>query len=201
MSGDTFFQRFIGAYTSNQCLTISGRTPEGNDATNDVTYMCLQSAARHKLHDPTLSLCLHKDSPIGLFEADIETAKIVGGIPTLENTDLIIDILHKRGLSIEDARNFCVVGCVEITGSGCEFANPSAPFSNTFININSVLLQAISWTGISRSIISTNTSVSERYPFLWHQRRLTAAWKTAVISWPAEQNTMRPAAQFSASGP
>jgi formate C-acetyltransferase len=35
------------------------------------------------------------------------------------------------------------VGCVETTGSGCEFANPSAPFSRTFLNINNVLLQAI----------------------------------------------------------
>jgi formate C-acetyltransferase len=35
------------------------------------------------------------------------------------------------------------VGCVEITGSGCEFANPSGPFSKSFLNINNVLLQAI----------------------------------------------------------
>lgn len=150
MSGDTFFQRFIGAYTSNQRLTLSGRKPDGSDATNEVTYLCLQASARLKLHDPTLSLCMHKDSPAGLYEAGIETAKIVGGIPTLENTDLIIDILYKRGMALEDARNFCVVGCVEITGSGCEFANPSAAFSNTFLNINNILLQAVN-NGVSLS--------------------------------------------------
>lgn len=143
VSGPVFLMRVIGAYSNNMRMTLGGRTADGSDASNEATYLCLQSAARLKLHDPTLSLGLHKDSPDGLWEAGIETAKIVGGIPTLENADLIIDILHERGLSIEDARNYCVVGCIEVTGSGCEFANPSAPFSKTFLNINNVLLQAI----------------------------------------------------------
>jgi pyruvate formate-lyase/glycerol dehydratase family glycyl radical enzyme len=143
VSGPVGLTRVIGAYSNNMRMTLAGRKPDGSDATNDATYLCLQSAARLKLHDPTLSLGLHKDSPEELWEAGIETAKIVGGIPTLENTDLIIDILHKRGLAIEDARNYCTVGCVETTGSGCEFANPSAPFSKSFLNINNVLLQAI----------------------------------------------------------
>ncbi len=132
-----------GAYSNNLRITIAGRKPDGSDATNEVTYLCLQSAARLKLHDPTLSLGLHKESPQGLLEAGIETSKIVYGIPCIENADLIIDVLHKRGLSIEDARNYCVVGCVEITGSGCEWANVSAPFSKTWVNVNNVLLQAI----------------------------------------------------------
>jgi pyruvate formate-lyase/glycerol dehydratase family glycyl radical enzyme len=143
VSGPVPLTRVIGAYSNNMRMTLAGRKPDGTDATNSATYLCLQSAARLKLHDPTLSLGLHQDSPAELWEAGIETAKIVGGIPTLENADLIIDILHKRGLAIEDARNYCIVGCVESTGSGCEFANPSAPFSKTFLNINNVLLQAI----------------------------------------------------------
>ena len=143
VSGPVFLTRVIGAYSNNMRMTLGGRKADGSDATNEATYLCLQSAARLKLHDPTLSLGLHKDSPVELMQAGIETAKIVGGIPTLENVDLIIDILHKRGLAIEDARNYCVVGCIEVTGSGCEFANPSAPFSKTFLNINNVLLQAI----------------------------------------------------------
>jgi formate C-acetyltransferase len=148
-SADLFFngpERLIhvtGAYSNNVRITIAGRTTDGSDATNEATYLCLQSAARLKLHDPTLSMGIHKDSPEGLLEAGIETSKIVHGIPCIENADLIIDVLHKRGLTIEDARNYCVVGCVELTGSGCEWANVSGPFSNTWVNINNVLLQAI----------------------------------------------------------
>ena len=124
VSGPVFLTRIIGAYSNNMRMTLAGRKSDGSDATNEVTYLCLQSAARLKLHDPTLSLGLHKDSPEELWEAGIETAKIVGGIPTLENADLIIDILHKRGLAIEDARNYCVVGCIETTGSGLRVCQP-----------------------------------------------------------------------------
>ena len=143
VSGPVGLTRVIGAYSNNMRMTLAGRKPDGSDATNEATYLCLQSAARLKLHDPTLSLGLHRDSPVELMRGWHRNGKTVGGIPTLENVDLIIDILHKRGLAIEDARNYCVVGCIEVTGSGGEFANPSAPFSRTFLNINNVLLQAI----------------------------------------------------------
>ena len=143
LAGNSMMNHFIGAYSNNQRLTISGRRPDGTDATNNATYLCLQSAARLMLHDPTLSLCLHKDSPPALREAGIETVKRVGGIPTFENTDLIINLLNQRGLPLEEARNFCVIGCVEMSGSGCEFSNVSSPYSKTFFNVSNVVLQAI----------------------------------------------------------
>jgi pyruvate formate-lyase/glycerol dehydratase family glycyl radical enzyme len=143
LSGPTFLLRVAGAYSNNMRITIGGRRPDGSDATNEATYLCLQSAARLQLHDPNLSLALHEDSPDDLWEAGIETSKRVGGIPTLDNADRIAEILHHRGLAMEDARDFCVCGCVEYSGSGCEYANASGPFSKAFVNINNMLLLAI----------------------------------------------------------
>lgn len=142
-SGPLMISRVAGVYSNNLRMTIGGRKPDGSDATNEATFLCLQSSARLRLHDPNLSLGLHKDSPDELLEAGIETSKIVYGIPCIENADLIIDILHKRGLAIEDARNYCVVGCIELSGSGCEWSNVSSPYSKGFMNIANVLLQAI----------------------------------------------------------
>ena len=143
LSGPAGMASALGSYSNNMRITIGGRKKDGTDATNRVTYMLLQCSARLKLHDPTLSLCVHKDTPAELWEEGLETAKINGGIPTFDNCDLIISVLQKRGLALEDARNFCVVGCVEISGSGCEFSNVSAPFSKTFVSMGNVLLQAI----------------------------------------------------------
>lgn len=142
-SGPMMISRIAGAYSNNLRITIGGRKPDGSDATNEATFLCLQSASRLKLHDPNLSLGLHRDSPDELIEAGIETSKIVYGIPCIENADLIIDVLHKRGLAIEDARNYCVVGCVELSGSGCEWSNVSSPFSKGFLNIVNVLVQSL----------------------------------------------------------
>ena len=142
-SGPIIITRVAGSYSNNLRITIGGRKPDGSDATNEATFLCLQSAARLKLHDPTLSLGIHDDSPAELIEAGIETSKIVYGIPCIENADLIIDVLHRRGLAIEDARNYCVIGCVELSGSGCEWSNVSSPCSQGFMNIINILLQAI----------------------------------------------------------
>ena len=143
LSGPIDFTASLGSYSNNMRITIGGQKKDGTDATNKATYMLLQCSARLKLHDPTLSLCVHKGTPPELWEAGLETAKINGGIPTFDNCDLIISILQARGLALEDARNFCIVGCVEISGSGCEFANVSAPFSKTFVSMGNVFLQAI----------------------------------------------------------
>jgi formate C-acetyltransferase len=133
----------MGAYTNNLRLTVGGRKKDGSDASNKASYLLLQSIARLKLHDPTLSLCVHSETPADLWEAGIETAKLNGGNPTLDNTDLIISMMKERGLSQEDANDFCVIGCVELSGSGNDFANVSAPFSMTHIRIANMVLQAI----------------------------------------------------------
>ncbi|MDR2664726.1 MAG: hypothetical protein LBC21_00415 [Oscillospiraceae bacterium] len=143
LSGPAGMTEFLGSYSNNMRITVGGRTKDGTDATNRVTYMLLQCSARLRLHDPTLSLCVHGDTPAELWEASLETAKINGGIPTFDNCDLIISTLQERGLELCDARNFCVIGCAEISGSGCEFSNVSAPFSKTFISMGNVFLQAI----------------------------------------------------------
>jgi formate C-acetyltransferase len=141
--GPSMMALLFGAYTNNMRLTIGGRKKDGTDATNDVTYSLLQSAIRLRLHDPNLSLCVHTDTPAELFQMGIQSAKINGGNPTFDNADLIISMMKQRGLSDEDSRDFCVIGCVELSGSGNDFANVSAPFSKTHIGIANIVLQAI----------------------------------------------------------
>lgn len=132
-----------GAYSNNIRITIGGLKPDGTDATNAATYMLLQTAGRLQLHDPTLSLCIHEGTPDELWEAGLETVKITGGIPTFDSCNLIVDLLVKRGLSLEDARNFCIIGCDEVSGTGCDFSNVSGPFSKTFITMPGAMVLAV----------------------------------------------------------
>jgi formate C-acetyltransferase len=142
LAGNSLMNHFIGAYSNNQRLTIGGRRPDGTDATKAATYLCCSRRAAEAARSHAVAVPAG-DSPRELWEAGIETVKRVGGIPTFENTDLIIGLLNERGLPIEAARNFCVIGCVEMSGSGCEFSNVSSPYSKTFFNVSNVVLQAI----------------------------------------------------------
>lgn len=130
-------------YTSGQLMTIGGVTRDGHDATNAVSFMMLQSAGRLVLHDPPQSLRIHKGTPRELWEAAIETTKIAGGVPTFENDDVIIPALIDRGLPIESARNYCLIGCVEPQGCGDEWACPGGNGTESFFNLLGAFLLAI----------------------------------------------------------
>ncbi len=130
-------------YTSGQLMTIGGVTRDGRDATNAVSYMMLQSAGRLVLHDPPQSFRIHKGTPQKLWEAAIETTQIAGGVPTFENDDVIIPALMARGLPLESARNYCLIGCVEPQGCGDEWACPGGTGTESFYNMLNAFLLAI----------------------------------------------------------
>jgi len=130
-------------YTSGQLMTIGGVTRDGKDATNAVSFMMLQSAGRLVLHDPPQSLRIHKGTPQELWEAAIETTQIAGGVPTFENDDVIIPALTERGLPLESARNYCLIGCVEPQGCGDEWACPGGNGTESFFNMLNAFLLGI----------------------------------------------------------
>ncbi len=130
-------------YTSGFLMTMGGVDKQGNDATNPVTYMMLQSAGRLLLHTPPQALRIHKGTPADLWELAIETTKRSGGVPTFENDDVIIPALMKRGLPLDSARNYTLIGCVEPTGCGDEWAQPGGTGCESYINLVGCLLQAI----------------------------------------------------------
>ena len=107
--------------------TIGGVDPDtGEDATNDVTYMVLESLGRLKLHDPTISLRVHEGTPDRLWGCALETSKLVGGLPLFQNDEIIIPTLRKEvGFSLRDARDYSLIGCQEIVGSGNDFPAPN----------------------------------------------------------------------------
>jgi len=130
-------------YTSGQLMTIGGVTRDGKDATNPVSFMMLQSAGRLVLHDPPQSLRIHKGTPQELWDAAIETTQIAGGVPTFENDDVIIPALMARGLPLESARNYCLIGCVEPQGCGDEWACPGGNGTESFFNLLNAFLLGI----------------------------------------------------------
>jgi len=132
-----------GGYTSNQLVTLGGVTKEDLDATNPVTFMLLQASARLVLHTPPLAMRVHSGTPAQLWEAAIETSKVVGGIPTFENDDLIIPALMKRGLSLESARNYILIGCVEPAGCGDEWPACGGTGSDTYLNLMGMMMLGI----------------------------------------------------------
>ena len=109
-----------GVGNTYQHTTIGGVDRDtGEDATNPVTYMVLETVGRLKLHDPTISLRINKNTPDKLWECALSTSKLVGGLPLFQNDEVIVPTLMKeRGFTLRDARDYGVIGCQEIVGCG-----------------------------------------------------------------------------------
>ena len=114
----------IGIGNTYLHTTVGGVDPDtGEDATNPVTYMTLETLGRLSLHDPTISLRINKNTPDKLWECAIEVNKLVGGLPLFQNDDVIIpSVMKELGFTLRDARDYALIGCQEITGSGNDYA-------------------------------------------------------------------------------
>jgi pyruvate formate-lyase/glycerol dehydratase family glycyl radical enzyme len=123
--------KIIGIGNTYLHTTIGGVDPKtGEDSSNPVTYMVLESLSRLSLHDPTISLRVNKNTPNELWALALETSTKVGGLPLFQNDDIIIPgIIKELGFTLEDARDYAIIGCQEITGSGNDYsaANGVAP--------------------------------------------------------------------------
>lgn len=151
-------------YTSGQLMTMGGVDKDGNDASNIVTYMMLQTVGRLLLHDPPQALRIHKNTPAALWEAAIETTKLAGGVPTFENDDVIIPSLMSRGLSLEDARNCTLIGCVEPAGCGTEWPACGGTGTESYMNLANALLLAINDGYTTQPMINSFMAAPEGTP-------------------------------------
>ena len=117
--------KIIGVGNTYMHTTIGGVDPvTGKDAINEVTFMVLETVGRLGLHDPTITLRLTKDSPQEIYDCAIECTKLVGGLPLYYNDEVVVPGIKKEmGWTIEEARDYALIGCQEITGSGFEYAS------------------------------------------------------------------------------
>lgn len=105
-------------YPTYQNVTIGGQTKDGKDATNDLSYLILESVAETRLTQPNLSVRLHANTPEKFLKKCAEVVSMGFGMPAFKNDEIIIPSLLSQGVSYEDAYNYAVVGCVEIAVPG-----------------------------------------------------------------------------------
>ena len=100
------------SYPEFQNLNIGGLTPDGQDATNELSYMCLTALEHVKLPQPQLSAQISTKTPHKFLLRCCELLKYGMGLPALFNSDTIVLGMVNRGKKLEDARSGSVNGCV-----------------------------------------------------------------------------------------
>ncbi len=102
-------------------VPIGGQTVDGDDATNDLSYLLLDVSSNMQLHEPTVSARIHKRTPERFMMECCEAIKAHGGgNPALFNDEVIIpsQLAYVPGISKEDAYDYSIIGCSEIAFAG-----------------------------------------------------------------------------------
>ncbi len=103
----------FAGYSLFQNLIAGGQNSEGIDATNDLSFMCIEACMHVKLPAPSLSVRVWNGSPHECLIKAAEVTRTGIGLPAYYNDEVIIPALISRGLSLEDARDYSIIGCVE----------------------------------------------------------------------------------------
>ena len=103
----------FAGYGMFQNLIVGGQNVHGMDATNDLSYMCLEAAMHVPLPQPSISIRVWNGSPEPLLLKAAALTRLGTGLPAYYNDEVIIPSIMARGLTLEDARDYCIIGCVE----------------------------------------------------------------------------------------
>jgi pyruvate formate-lyase/glycerol dehydratase family glycyl radical enzyme len=134
-----------------QNLNLGGKTKEGRDATNAISYLCLDAMIELRLAQPDVSVRIHPDTPESFLIRACELARLGTGHPKFYNEDLIAHSMASKGLSLEDSRNFSIMGCVEPRVTNKEGIH----LTGGFINIPAAVELALSdgnWRWLGKKI-------------------------------------------------
>ncbi len=119
-------------------LSLGGQTPEGEDATNPLSYLCLQVDRWVSRKQPNLSTRVHAGTPDGYWYEIARTMRRGAGHPAIFNDDVIIPGLLAYDLPVEIVRDYAQVGCVETFLPGL-----GAPWTDCYLNLAKCLELAL----------------------------------------------------------
>lgn len=103
----------FAGYGLFQNLIAGGQNAMGMDVTNDLSFMCLEATLHVRLPQPSLSVRIWNGTPDDFILKAAEVTREGMGVPAYYNDEVIIPALINRGLTMEEAREYNIIGCVE----------------------------------------------------------------------------------------
>jgi formate C-acetyltransferase len=140
--------KFFAGYQPFVNMCVGGVTREGRDATNDLTYLLMDAVRHVRIYQPSLATRMHNKSPQKYLKKIVDVIRSGMGFPAIHFDDSHIKMMLAKGVSIEDARDYCLMGCVEPQKSGRLYQWTSTAYTQWPICIELVMNHGIpQWFG------------------------------------------------------
>ncbi|HDS5785757.1 TPA: formate C-acetyltransferase [Escherichia coli] len=110
--------RYFAGFPTGYTALLGGLTENGRSAVNVLSFLCLDAYQSVQLPQPNLGVRTNAliDTPFLMKTA--ETIRLGTGIPQIFNDEVVVPAFLNRGVLLEDARDYSVVGCVELSIPG-----------------------------------------------------------------------------------
>ena len=140
--------KFFAGYQPFVNMCVGGLTRDGRDATNELTYLLMDAVRHVKIYQPSLACRINNKSPLKYMRKIVDVVRSGMGFPACHFDDTHIKMMLAKGVSIEDARDYCLMGCVEPQKAGRLYQWTSTAYTQWPICIELVLNHGVPlWYG------------------------------------------------------
>lgn len=133
--------RFFAGFPTGYTIALGGLTKNGKNSVNDLSYLFLEVYHDIKLPQPNLSIRMNELIPQKFLKNTAETIRLGTGIPQLFNDEVVVPGFLAKGVPLEDARDYAIVGCVELTIPGKTYGLHDIAIFNLFKVMELTLLE------------------------------------------------------------
>ena len=110
--------KYFAGYMPFINMCVGGLKREGGDGTNELTYLIMDAVQKVKMYQPSLACRIHNQSPQKYLDKIVDVIKAGVGMPACHFDDAHIKMMLRKGFDYDDARDYCLMGCVEPQKSG-----------------------------------------------------------------------------------
>ena len=140
--------KFFAGYQPFVNMCVGGVNRQGQPAENDLTYLLMDAVRHVKIYQPSLACRIHKKSPDKFMKKIVQVIRSGMGFPACHFDDTHIKMMLAKGISIEDSRDYCLMGCVEPQKAGRLYQWTSTSYTQWPICIELVLNHGVPlWYG------------------------------------------------------
>lgn len=147
---------------SGQVICVGGKNHNGEDATNELSYIFLEIMEELGLRQPNFHARIHNHSPTAYLDKIFNVLSAGKGSPALYNDEIIPETLKLNGYSDADAFNYTPVGCVEPTVPGKSFASTDAALFNVVRVLENTLYSGTLFTTFDALLVAFEEQMQSR---------------------------------------
>lgn len=130
---------YIRGLLTTQSVTIGGFDGSGKDVSNELTLLILKATRDIALPLPNVHVRVSNESPPEFLEELAKTIASGTNTVSIFNDEIATESWIRKGIPLEEARDYAVIGCVELAPNGTSFTSAGAAAMNLAIYLEMAL--------------------------------------------------------------